>query len=276
MPAPPPLNPSGPPAGPPRPDRWRLAGPPAALLLALTTAWELLVRGRAVPDFILPAPTQVAVAFVDHGRAMLLVHLPVTALEVLLGFLLALAAGVAVAVAMHLSPPVQRALYPLVVASQTIPIIAFSPVFLLWFGYSLAQKVAVTVLITFFALAVNVYDGLRSADPNLVDLFRSAGASRWQVFRQVEAPAALPLFFSGARVAAAVSVVGATIGEWLGGSAGLGYFGRRMAANIQAPALFASVILLSLLGIGLFLLVVWLERRLIPWYQRRHTGSADG
>lgn len=238
---------------------------PGLTLLGLGATWELYARLAAVPHYILPAPTVIAAAIWEYRELLFLTHLPVTLLEVLTGFALSLLLGAGLGTAMHLWPPVARALYPLVVASQTIPLIAISPVFLWWFGYTLAQKVAVVVLISFFPVAVGTYDGLRSADPEQLDLLRSMGAGRWQILRLVQIPSALPHFFAGVKVAAAVSVIGATIGEWLGGDAGLGIFGRRMASSLKTPALFASVVILSLLGIALFLAVGWVERRLIHW-----------
>lgn len=252
----------------------RRSGPPAALLLTLALAWEAAVRGLAVPAFILPPPSAILAALWDYREPLLLTHLPVTLGEVLLGFFLSLACGAGLAVTMHFFPPLARALYPLVVVSQTIPFVAISPVFLLWFGYSIWQKAAVIVLIGFFAVCVATYDGLRSADPELLDLLSAAGATRWQVFRTVQIPSALPLFFSGARVAAAVSIIGAVIGEWLGGDAGLGIFGRRMASQVRAAPLFASVLLLSLAGLALFAAVSGIERRLLPWHHRQPPGGA--
>ncbi len=236
-------------------------GPPALLLLAGLLLWELACRQLDIPVYVLPAPSRIAVALWEWRESLLLEHLPVTLAEVLTGLGISVAMGVAMAVAMHLSPPVYRALYPLIVSSQTIPIIAISPVFLFWFGYSFSQKVAVVVLITFFSVAVNTVDGLRSADAELLAWMRASGASRWQVLRMVEVPSALPAFFTGLKISASVSVIGAVIGEWLGGQAGLGVFGRRAASSLKSPELFASVVLLALLGILLFLAAAWLERR---------------
>lgn len=242
---------------------------PAVLLAFLLLLWEGLSRLLAVPAFILPPPSAIAAAVWELRGPLFGVHLPVTLGEIALGLALALAVGVGLAVAMHFSPLLERAIYPLVVASQTVPIIAISPVFLLWFGYSIWQKVAVIVLISFFSITVNTFDGLRARDPELVELLQAAGAGRWQVFLKAEVPAALPLFFSGLKIAAAMCVIGATIGEWLGASAGLGYFGRRMASTMRAAPLFASVFILSLVGIALFGLIAWLEQRLLPWHHRR-------
>jgi putative hydroxymethylpyrimidine transport system permease protein len=245
---------------------------PTLTVLVMLSLWELYVRLAHVPHYILPAPSAVAQAVWQYREQLFITHLPVTVAETLLGFVLSVVLGAALGAGMHLWRPVEQALYPLVVASQTIPVIAISPVFLWWFGYTLSQKVAVVVLFGFFPVAVGAIDGLRSADPDLRDLLRSMGATRGRILRMVEIPAALPHFLAGVKVAAAVSVVGATIGEWLGGESGLGIFGRRMTSSLKTPALFASVVLLSLLGIALFLAVRWAEARLLRW---RPTGQGN-
>jgi putative hydroxymethylpyrimidine transport system permease protein len=235
-------------------------GPPAALLMALLALWEAACRFLNVPRYILPAPSLIARALWTWRGPLLTEHLPTTLTEILLGLSISVVVGVTLAVAMHLLPPVSRALYPLIVASQAIPIIAISPVFLFWFGYSLAQKVAVVVLVSFFPVVVSTRDGLRAADPDLLEWLRAAGASRWRLLRLAEGPAALPSFFSGLKMAASVSVIGAVLGEWLGGEKGLGIFGRRAVTTLKAPELFASVVLLALLGVALFLLAALAER----------------
>lgn len=240
-------------------------GAAGALLLALLLLWELLCRWLAVPTYILPAPSRALEALWQWRSVLFGQHLATTGVEVLIGLGVSVVLGAGLAIGMHLSPVLGRVLSPLVVASQTIPIIAVAPVFLFWFGYSLTQKVAVVVLITFFPVAVATYDGLRSADPELLDWMRAAGASRSRILRMVELPSALPAFFTGLKMSAAVSVTGAVIAEWLGGQTGLGVYGRRAASTLRSPELFASVLLLSLLGVLLYALAAWAERRLLPY-----------
>ncbi|MCL5677546.1 MAG: ABC transporter permease [Firmicutes bacterium] len=239
-------------------------GPALALLVVLLIVWETASRLLRVPTYVLPPPSRIAGALWQWRGPLFLQHLPVTLWETLLGLVISIVLGVTLAAAMHLSPLVNRSLYPLVVASQTIPTIAIAPVFLFWFGFSLAEKVAVVVLYSIFPLAVNTFDGLRSADPDLLAWMQAAGARRWRTLRMVEVPAALPAFFTGLKVAATYSITGAVIGEWLGGDNGLGIFGRRAASALKAPELFASVLLLALLGIALFWLSAWAERRFTP------------
>lgn len=233
-------------------------------ILLFLLVWEAVCRLFAVPPFILPPPSKVVYALWDLREALLGLHLWVTLKEVLLGLAVSIVFGILLALAMHMSRIVERLVYPYIVISQTIPIIALSPVFILWFGYDLSGKIAVTILFTFFPIVVSMYDGFRSTDKEMINLLRTMGASRWQILCKLQLPASLPHFFSGLKVAATYSVAGATIGEWLGASEGLGYFGRRASGNFQAPALFASVLLLSMLGMLLFWLVGRIERRMSP------------
>ena len=221
---------------------------------------ELLVQQQIVPKFIVPAPTGVVMMIVENWRPLLLEHLAATMLEFFIGFLLTVFGGVLLAVMMFLSKPVEKVLYPAVVISQMIPIIALSPIFVLWFGYTIWSKVAVTVLISFFPIVVSTYDGLKSSDREYIDLLRTMGASRWQIFKKLHIPMALPSFFSGFKMAIVFALVGATIGEWLGASAGLGYYSRRMSGNLNAEGVFAAITILTIAGILLFAMATWIEK----------------
>lgn len=232
-------------------------------------AWEAACRMLAIPPFILPPPSAVALALWELRASLLGLHLWATLKEVLIGLSISILFGISLAFAMNMSRVVERLVYPYIVISQTIPIIALSPVFILWFGYDLSGKIAVTILFTFFPIVVNTYDGLRSTDKETLNLLKTMGATKAQIFTKLQLPSCLPHFFSGLKVAATYSVAGATIGEWLGASEGLGYFGRRASGNFQAPALFASVLLLSVLGMLLFWLVGRIERHFTP------QGKAD-
>ncbi|UFJ42322.1 ABC transporter permease [Brevibacillus humidisoli] len=229
----------------------------------LVLGWEAICRLLAIPPFILPPPSAVALTLWELRDLLFGHHLWTTLREVMLGLTASILFGMTLALAMNFWRPVERIVYPYIVISQTIPIIALSPIFILWFGYSLSGKIAITVLFTFFPIVVGAYDGLRTADREMIDLLRTMGANRWQIFYKLQIPSALPSFFSGLKVAATYSVAGATIGEWLGASEGLGYFGRRASGNFQAPALFASVLLLSAIGILLFRLTASVERRVL-------------
>lgn len=237
---------------------------PLLILIVLALIWEVAVRVADTPRWMLPPPSAIFESFhTDH--ALLLHHTRITLVEVVLGFGLALGAGIAVGVAIDSSRVLERAIYPLIIASQTVPMVALAPLLLIWFGYGLTPKIIVTALVCFFPIAVNTVDGLRVADRETLAMLSSMGASGWQRFRMVKIPAALPSLFTGARIAIAFSVIGAVFGELVGASAGLGYLMQRSAAQFQTSRVFAAIVILSLMGVGLFSLVTLLERLLLPW-----------
>ncbi len=241
---------------------------PVSLITLVIGGWEFIVRLRDTPRWFLPPPSAVASALFD-SRQLLLHHTLITLEEVAVGFALSFLLGVVFALAIASSQLVERAFYPFVIASQAIPIIALAPILLIWFGYGLTPKVIVVALICFFPIVVNTVDGLRSVDPELIDLLRSMGASSWTTYRVVRIPWSLPYLFSGTRIAAAVSVIGALIGEWVGSSAGLGYFMIRSAGQFATARVFAAVLVSALLGLSMFGIVSLLERLLLPWQRAR-------
>jgi len=247
--------------------------PPALLVVFLLGLWEGWVRAAATPAWLLPPPSAVGRALIAD-RGLLLHHARVTLTEVLLGFALGLAAGVLLATLLDASPALARAVYPLTVASQTVPIPAVAPLLLVWFGYGLLPKVLVTALVAFFPIAVATFDGLRGTDREVLRLLRSLGAGRWARFRLAKAPSALPALFSGARVGVALSVIGAVFGELVGASAGLGYLTTRAAADFRTARVMAAIAVLAMMGIGLFALVALAERLLLPW-RRGLTGDGE-
>lgn len=240
-----------------------LAG--SAVLLALVLIlWEVGVRVAGVPPYILPPPTRILVTFFAD-LPLLLSHAAATMAEVALGLALGVVAGVGVALAGFYLPPVGRALYPFIVASQVVPVFAIAPLLVLWFGYGIWPKVIVAALIAFFPIAVNVMDGLRAVGGDLVDLLRSLGARERQVFRLVRLPANLPFFLSGLKVGATLALAGAIIGEWIGGRRGLGYLMIQANALLRVDRVFAAILALTLLGVGLFSGVALAERWLLRW-----------
>lgn len=244
---------------------------PLLALIVSLLAWEIIVRVRDTPRWFLPKPSDIGREMVT-SRALLLQHTWTTVQEVLVGLSLAFVLGVLLAVAIASSRFVERAVYPAVVASQAIPIIALAPILLIWFGYGMTPKVIVVVLICFFPIVVSMVDGLRAADPDAIALLRSMGASRLQIMRIVRVPASLPNLFSGLRIAAAVSVIGALVGEWVGASSGLGYLMTRSAAQFQTPRLFAAVVIAAVMGVLLFALVALVERLALPWQATERRG----
>lgn len=237
---------------------------PVFLIIGLVLVWQIAVTVTAAPAWLVPAPTDVARALIEDRR-LLWDNALITLQEVLLGFALAVAAGVGCGIAIARSPLLDRALYPLIIASQTVPVPAIAPLLLVWFGYGLLPKVLVTALVGFFPLVVNTVEGLRGADREVVNLLRAFGAPPGRVFRLAELPSAMPAIFAGARIAVAICVIGAVFGELVGAKAGLGYLLTRSIAQFETPRMVAAIFLLALMGASLFALVGLVERLALPW-----------
>jgi ABC-type nitrate/sulfonate/bicarbonate transport system permease component len=240
---------------------------PLLVVLGLLAAWQLYAQLGGVDDFLLPAPTEIGEALWED-RGLLWDDFAVTAGEVLLGIGVALAAGLLFAVLLHLSPTLRRSTYPLLIASQTIPIVVVAPLLVTWLGYDLAPKLAIIGLICFFPVTVTTLGGLRSVDPDLRKLMRTLDASRWQLFRRVEAPTALPAAFFGAKVAVAVAVIGGVFAEQAGSSQGLGHLIVQSIPQFETARAWAAVVVLSGFAIALFGAISLLERVLVPWAHR--------
>jgi putative hydroxymethylpyrimidine transport system permease protein len=244
--------------------------PPLVILLALFAAWELaaawgwLAELLSLEDYLVPAPSDIAEAL-WQDRELLTEEGWVTLQEVLAGFALSVIAGVTFAVVLHLSDTLRRAFYPLLVASQTVPIIVIAPILVVWFGFGIGPKLAIIALICFFPITVNTLDGLRSVNPDVVKMMRTLDAGRTAILLRVEAPTALPHFFSGAKVAVAIAVIGAVFGEWAGSDSGLGHLMLQASAQLLTARMFAAVVVLSIFAIALFALLSALERRVAWW-----------
>lgn len=246
--------------------RERMTAPiaPALVLLAFLAAWEFLPPALDVETFILPTPSQIAQQLVEDW-SLLWPALLVTLQEILLGFALAFLIAMLLGFLVAHSRIINRAIYPLLVASQTVPVIAIAPVFIIWFGYGLTPKIVITALICFFPLTVNTVAGYAAVDPDARMLFRAHGASRFQTFRLLSLPSALPSIFAGVKISVTLSVIGATIGEWVGSDAGLGYVILQASSQIITARVFAAIALLSFTGIALFLIATVIERIMLPW-----------
>jgi putative hydroxymethylpyrimidine transport system permease protein len=248
----------------------RRVWPPLAFLAAAVGVWELVVRAAHVPDYLFPAPTAVASSLADDAGLLGPATL-VTAREILLGYLLAVAVAIAIAVVLHFSAGLRRALLPILVLSQTVPTVLLAPILAILLGYGIEPKLIVVAVVCFFPIVVNTVDGLRSADPELVRMMRTLHGGRLAIFRRVELPGALPAIFSGARVAATYAAVGAVFGEWAGSSAGLGFVILQAQPALETARIFAAVLVLSALALTLYALVTLAERFLVPWQpEARH------
>jgi putative hydroxymethylpyrimidine transport system permease protein len=243
---------------------------PASLIALFLGLWEGAVRAFRVPPYLLPPPSRIFSAF-GTNFALLAHHGAVTLAEILLGLLLATVLGVLLALALHASPSLERALRPFLLASQMIPVFAIAPLLVVWLGYGMGPKVVITALIGFFPIAVNEWDGLRTAGAESVDLLRSMGATRQQLLVKLLFPASLPSFFSGLKVAATLSVVGATIGEWVGARRGLGFLMLESNARLRLDLVFASILMLTLVGLLLYAALRIIERRVLRW--KRSAGD---
>ena len=248
----------------------RRALAPAGVILALLLLWEGAAQWDVaadllqVKDFLIPAPSDIADAL-WRDRSLLAEDAWVTLREVVLGFALAAVVGVAFAVVLHLSDTLRRALYPLLVATQTFPPIVVAPILVVWFGFGLTPKVIFIALICFFPITVNTLDGLRSVDRDLIKMMRTIGAGRGQILLRGEGPSALPFAFSGAKIAMAVAVIAAVFAEWVGSDSGLGHLILVSSSQLLTARMFAAVTVLSLMAIVLFGLLALAERRIVTW-----------
>ncbi|MDO4540573.1 MAG: ABC transporter permease [Syntrophomonadaceae bacterium] len=238
--------------------------PPLLLTLALLLLWEGLVRWREIPNWLMPPPSQVLVSLAE-SRGLLLWHGSYTALETLLGFGAAIALALLLAIPLDRVKWLKRAVYPLLVLSQTIPLMVLAVVFVICFGFGMLPKVLIVILVCFFPMLISLLNGLNACDPDLIALFRSMNATEGKLYRMVKLPAALPSFFAGARIAAAYSVMAAILGEWLGATRGLGYFITLSQKSYQMDQLLAAVLLVCLFSFLLVKAVDAAEYAALPW-----------
>jgi NitT/TauT family transport system permease protein len=237
---------------------------PLALISVLLVAWEAYVRAAGVSPVVLPAPTRILGALWDF-RADAIRHTIPTLLETVLGFAIAVMLAIAAAAAMDRVRVVRRAVEPILVTSQTIPVVALAPLFLLWFGFGLAPKVLVVVLVTFFPIVVALVDGFRSGSPDAEALMRSYGATEGQAFRLLRWPQALPSFFTGLRISVVYAVIGAVFGEYVGAREGLGIWMQLSQNAFRTDLVFAAIVVTSALSLLLYWLVGVARRVAIPW-----------
>jgi putative hydroxymethylpyrimidine transport system permease protein len=243
---------------------------PLVLLALSVGAWELYTRVSNVDAFILPPPNEVAQSLWDD-RSLLLSNLGVTAQEVGLGVIISLVVGGVLAFLLHLSPPLRRAAYPLLVSSQAIPFVILAPLLVFWFGFSISAKLAIVVIVCFFPIVVTTLDGLRNVDPELLKLMRTLDASRWQTLRMVEAPAALPAALTGAKIAVTVAVIGAVFAEYTGSEKGLGHLLLTSTPQLETARAWAATIVLAALAVALFSVLGIAQRVLVPWTRKDRT-----
>lgn len=246
---------------------------PAAFFILLILVWELIVDKGIIPKFILPSPYDVIKAAIEMMSG-LKPHIYTTLYEAGLGFLISVLLSLMLAVLMDSINVVKRAIYPLLIISQTIPIIALAPLFVIWFGFGLLPKVIVVILVCFFPVVVSLLDGLQSIDTEVLDLMRSMGASNLRIFTMVKFPASMVSFFSGLRIAATYSIMGAVIGEWLGGERGLGVYMMRVKHSYAMDKVFAVILIIVLLSMILFKLIDLIQYVSMPWNRKNSINKA--
>lgn len=246
---------------------------PLITLCGLLLLWQVVVWLFALPPYILPSPLSVARAFMLRGD-VLIAEAAVTVTEMLLGLIFGAILGAATALGLLISITARRWLLPLIIASQAVPVFALAPLLVLWFGYGIASKIVMAMLIIFFPVSAALYDGLRRTDPGWLDLAHvmtgGARQHRLRILLRIRLMAALPAFASGLKIAAAVAPIGAVIGEWVGASAGLGFLMLQANARVQTDLMFAALILLALCAVALYAAIDYLTRRLLPWQADSH------
>jgi NitT/TauT family transport system permease protein len=249
-----------------RPWRSRIPIPYAAItLVVLIVLWQIAVVAFAIPKFLLPSPLMILRDLIDHWD-MLLVPTLITTYETVLGFAFSVLIGVPIAVALTSSKTIERAFYPLIVASQAVPKVSVAPLFLIWLGYGLRPKIVIVILVTFFPIVINSVVGLKSLSVQMHNLARSMGSTSWQIFWRFQLPNALPGIFAGLKVASVLAIIGAIVAEFVGADTGLGYVIMVATGNIDIARQFSAIVLLSAIGIGFFAVIERIERLCMPWH----------
>ena len=241
---------------------------PVVFLALLIIIWQLISNAGGIPKYILPSP-------VDIGKIIikilpdLKVHSLTTLWEAMLGLIISVTVSLVLAILMDSINIVKKALYPIIIVSQTIPIIALAPLFIIWFGFGIMPKILAVVLICFFPIVISLVDGLDSVDKDLLNLMKSMKASKLMIFRHIKLPAAIVSFFSGLRIAVTYSIMGAVIGEWLGGEKGLGVYMMRVKHSYALDKFFASILVIVVLSVLLFKIITVIEYIAIPWKREK-------
>lgn len=248
---------------------WR----PVALLLTCFVLWWAVAAAELVEPYLVPSPGATLDVLTEKG-GYIAHHGWVTTYETLLGFVISAVIGVAAAVVMVYSTTVEKTLYPILLFAQVVPKIAIAPLFVVWLGFGVTPKILVAVLIAFFPVVISMVTGLKAVDPEMLELSSTMGAGPWQTFVKIRFPASLPHLFSGLKVAVTLAVTGAVVGEFVGANEGLGYVILQANGNLDTPMLFAGLLVMSLIGVVLFVIVEVAEQLLLPWHASRRGTSA--
>lgn len=241
---------------------------PIVFVLILLVIWEAVVSLGGIEKYIMPAPSDVIKVLIKDFNVML-PHIFITLYEGVLGFIISIIAALILAIIMDMVPLVKKAMYPVLVMSQTIPIVALAPLFIIWFGFGTLPKVIVVVLVCFFPIVISIVDGLDSVDKDLINHFKLMGASKVGRFIHLKLPYGMINFFSGMKIAVTYSIMGAVIGEWLGGDKGLGVYMTRARSAYALDKMFAAIVVIVIMSMALFLLISLIERVCMPWNKKK-------
>lgn len=244
-----------------------------ALLVVFLAAWQFGPGALGMPEFVLPKFSRVLEEAQRMAAEDLWRHTGITALEVIVGFALGALLGIAVGVALGLSPTAEAVLSPYLLALQIAPKVAFAPLFVMWLGYTVYPKILVAILIVFFPIMINVLSAIRTVDPDMINLVRVLNGRRWQIFRIVEFPSAMPALFSGLRIGSTLAVIGVTVGELVGGNLGLGFLLVSGEGQGNTAAVFVAIGMLTVIGIAAYAVVVWAEHRVLHYLPKAHHAT---
>jgi NitT/TauT family transport system permease protein len=236
--------------------------------------WELAVHAFDLPSYLLPAPSEVAMVMVEKWR-LLADQLQYTAFAAVVGFAIALVISIVLGALIAASPAVERVIYVWLVVFHAVPKVVVAPLLLVWIGFGLQSSIIFVVVFTFFPMLVNTVTGLRSADPDLLLVTRSMGASTWQTLRTIRLPSAMPSIIAGIKISITLAPLGAVIGEFVASNKGLGHMLIQSVGSLEVPTAFAAVVVVSILGIITWYLAEWLERAAIPWHASQRGRAAE-
>ena len=237
---------------------------PVIFFLALLFIWEAISRLGIFPPFVLPSPSSIILSLITDFTSMQY-DILITLYEALTGFIIAIVLSVVISVIMDSIIGVKKTLYPILIISQTVPIIIIAPLFIIWFGYGYTPKVVIVILICFFPITISLLQALAAVDRERIDLLKSMGSNKFQIYKYVKIPSAMPGFFSGLKIAATYSIMGATIGEWVGGKSGLGVYMIRAKQSFETDRVFAAIIVITVLSILLLKIIEFAEKKNMPW-----------
>lgn len=241
---------------------------PIVFILILLGLWEIVVRAGGIEKYIMPAPSDVIKVLFSDFKVMI-PHILATLYEGLVGFIIAIGLSIILAIIMDIVPLIKKSLYPVLVISQTIPTIALAPLFIIWFGFGALPKIIVVVIVCFFPIVISIVDGLEGVDGDLINHFKLMGASKLNIFMHLKLPYGMINFFSGMRIAATYSIMGAIIGEWLGGDKGLGVYMTRARSAYALDKMFAAIVIIVIISMAIFILVSVMEKVFTPWNNKK-------